>query len=121
MKNYLIVVAAMFMIGGYALAEESETGYLTASNTGTVSGVNSQPLAMGDYVTMTDGNMMVIRSGMMELMDVNITLPNGTVVMKNGSYRLPNGSVNKMKDGDRIDVNGNLSSDKVHKINNPAH
>ena len=60
-----------------------------------------------DGYVMKDGKVMKIKDGKFTTLDKDVTLSNGTVIMKNGSYMK---GENKMmlKEGELIDLQGNV-------------
>jgi hypothetical protein len=63
---------------------------------------------MKDCIMMKDGKMMVEKGGSTMEMKEDMTLSNGTMVMKDGSVKTKDGKMMKMKDGDCIYMNGKM-------------
>jgi hypothetical protein len=61
-----------------------------------------------DGFMMKDGKMMMVNSGKFTPMVRDITLPNGTKVMKTGSYMLKGGAKMMLKEGEELDMEGNM-------------
>lgn len=64
--------------------------------------------ATPDGFMMKDGKMMMVNDGKFTPMVRDITLPNGTKVMKAGSYMLKGGVKMMLKEGEELDMEGNL-------------
>ena len=54
---------------------------------------------MGDQITMKDGKMMMVRNGEMMPLDEDLTLADGTRVMRNGQVLMANGTARMMREG----------------------
>ncbi|TKK66305.1 hypothetical protein FC093_17115 [Ilyomonas limi] len=61
-----------------------------------------------DHIMMMSGKMMIIKSGKSTMMDKDIKLGDGTVVMRDGKVKTKDGKVMRMKDGDMIYMNGKM-------------
>ena len=57
---------------------------------------------------MKDGKLMMVKEGNMTLVQKDITLSNGTLIMSDGNYMEKGKSKMKLNDGDHIDMNGNM-------------
>jgi len=55
------------------------------------------------------GKMMMVNNGKYTIMFKNVTLPEGTVVMSNGYFIKKGGPKIKLKEGEFIDMEGNLT------------
>ena len=65
-----------------------------------------------DGYVMKEGKVMKIKDGKFTTLDKDVTLSNGTVIMKNGSY-MKNGETKMMlKEGEHIDLQGNVKNYK---------
>lgn len=95
MKKYLLVFAALFLLNGIAHAVDMYPG-------------DNQDAMTKNYVTLNGGKMMMVISGTKVLMDTDMSLSNGTVVMKDGTYLLKDGNIMMMREGERMDMNGNM-------------
>ena len=58
---------------------------------------------------MKDGKMMIVKDGNLMLIQKDITLSNGTVIMADGNYMEKGKSKMKLKDGDHVDMDGNMT------------
>jgi hypothetical protein len=56
----------------------------------------------GDQITMKDGKMMVVRNGETMPLDEDITLADGTRVMRNGQILMANGTARMMREGETM-------------------
>ena len=65
-----------------------------------------------DRVFMKDGQMMLIKNGDSTLMDENVTLSSGGVVMKDGLVKYQNGKTVQLKNGQYINL---VTEEKVSK------
>ena len=59
-----------------------------------------------DHIVMQDGRVMIMRSGEMKPMEEEMTLPDGTRVMIDGTVWDTNGSLRMMAEGETILVQG---------------
>ena len=71
-----------------------------------------------DCVMMEGGKMMVMKGGNTMAMDKDMTLPNGTMVMTDGTVKTKDGKTMMMKDGDCVYMNGKMSKMKMDKMKN---
>lgn len=65
-----------------------------------------------DGVMMQNGKMMVVKDNRTTLLENDMTLSNGIIIMRNGSYMRKGGTKKNFKDGDHMDMSGNLISMK---------
>ena len=63
---------------------------------------------MKDCVMMKDSKMMVMKDGKTMMMDQDMTMKNGTMVMKDGTVKTKDGKTSMMKEGDSMDMNGKV-------------
>ena len=59
-----------------------------------------------DHILMQDGRVMIMRNGQMKPMDEEMTLPDGTRVMIDGTMWDVNGTTRMMAEGETILVQG---------------
>lgn len=57
---------------------------------------------MGDQITMKDGKVMVLRNGETVPMEEDVTMADGTRVMRNGQVLMANGTARMMREGETI-------------------
>ena len=69
---------------------------------------------MKDCVMMKDGKMMMMKDGKTMNMDKDMTMSNGTMVMKDGTVKMRDGKTMMMKNGDHMYMNGKM--DKMGKM-----
>lgn len=60
----------------------------------------------GDHVTMRDGKMMVVRNGETVPMEEDVTMADGTRVMRNGQVLMANGTARMMREGETMSMDG---------------
>ncbi len=84
MKKYLMIVAALVLSSGLAVAMDT----------------------MKDGVMMKDGKVMMMKDGKSMAMDKDMTMSDGTKVMKDGTVMKKDGSKMMMKDGESMDMSG---------------
>ena len=65
--------------------------------------------ATPDGFFMKDGKMMMVNDGKFAMMVRDVTLPNGTMVMSTGYYMKKGGSKTELKEGEHIDMDGNVT------------
>lgn len=59
-----------------------------------------------------DGRMMQVKDGNLMLIEKDITLSNGTIIMADGNYMEKGKSKAMLKEGERVDMNGNITKSK---------
>ena len=77
-------------------------------------GANSHP----DGVIMQNGKMMKVKNGQMTSIDQDMTMSNGTKIMSDGTCIKKDGTKINMKEGQHMDMSGNMISKKNNKENN---
>jgi hypothetical protein len=71
-----------------------------------------------DGVMMQNGKMMKVKNGQATVLDQDMTLSNGTTIKSNGTCKKKDGSKVMLKEGQHIDMSGNLTSTKPNKDKN---
>ncbi|MGA2091013.1 MAG: DUF6799 domain-containing protein [Endomicrobiales bacterium] len=106
MRNYVAVITALFLLNGYVLASDSNKDDMSVKpDTSTL----NHTKMLQDYVMMKNSKMYVVIDGIKNTLDSDMTLLNGTVMMKDGTYRLEDGTIMKMKEGEKMDMDGDLT------------
>lgn len=59
-----------------------------------------------DGFTMQNGKMMIIKNGKVTMMEKDVTLSDGTVIMRNGYYMKKGGKKMMMSEGQHMDIYG---------------
>ena len=60
----------------------------------------------GESISVQDGRVMIMRNGEMQPMEEEMTLPDGTRVMMDGTMRDTNGTIRMLAEGETILVDG---------------
>lgn len=72
-------------------------------------------MKMKKVFAMKDGKMMVMKGDKSKVLDKDITLPNGTQIMKDGKVMMKDGTSAMLKEGEMIDMEGKISAMADHK------
>jgi hypothetical protein len=72
-------------------------------------------MKMKDCVMMEGGKMMVMKDGKTMDMNEDMTMKNGTMVMKDGTVKMKSGKTAMLKDGECVYMNGSMSKMKMMK------
>jgi hypothetical protein len=71
---------------------------------------------MKDCCTMKDGKMVCMKDGKTMAMTMDMTLKNGTTVMKDGTVKMKDGKTMMMKNGDAVDMDGKMMKMPMDKM-----
>lgn len=69
---------------------------------------NPADMSHPDGVMMQDGKMVMVKAGRMVSLNHEMTMDNGIVVMSNGSYMKKGGTKMMFKEGEHMDMSGNM-------------
>lgn len=69
-----------------------------------------------DGVMMKNGKLMMVKSGNLTIMDHEMSMGNGTKVMSDGTILKKDGTKMIMKEGQHMDMSGNMTNTKTKKI-----
>jgi hypothetical protein len=75
----------------------------------------TKPGMVRDHVMIKDGKSVVVKDGKFMLLEEEMTMPNGVVVMPNGSYTTKEGKTLKLKEGEKMTMDGKLVGMPVSK------
>ena len=121
MKNiYLIMVATLMVSGVYCqvsypnfqdslikkMHENITTGDYYFDMTRLDSNIEYRNVK--DDIVMQGGQLKIVRSGRLYLLNNPVTLKNGTIVLTDGIINMTNGSTPSLKEDDYIDMDGNI-------------
>jgi len=104
MKKIMIAVFVLLMGSYGAYAQDGQKKDTSAHH---------HMMPMKDCVMMKDGKLTVIKGGKHMDMTEDMTLSNGTTVMKDGSVKMKDGSTTTLKDGDCIYMDGKIKRGKM--------
>jgi hypothetical protein len=104
MKKLLILASVFVCTAGAVSAQDSTGQKMNKMDHG------KMDHKMKDCVMMKDGKMMVMKDGQKTEMTEDMTLTNGTTVMKDGSVKTSDGKTMTLKNGDWVDMDGKMGS-----------
>ncbi|MBW8332924.1 MAG: hypothetical protein K0M40_12950 [Prolixibacteraceae bacterium] len=112
-KKALFAIAVVAITtGAYAQTnEQNSTKSQDIKNKNTLDkniNQNSDGYNHPDGYMMQNGKIVMIKNGKITPVDKDVTLSNGTMIMKNGSYIKKGGSEIKFKEGEHMDMTGNM-------------
>lgn len=124
MRKIILVFAAIaFSAGAYAQTDSTSRRMFPPGTNNTNDGMNrdgdinnSQDNIQNDQVDksypdgvmMQNGKMMMVKEGRITILDHDMTMSNGTNVRSDGTYIKKDGSKIKMKDGQYMDLAGDI-------------
>ena len=76
--------------------------------------------AKKDCIMMKDGKLLQTKDGKTAELTEDVTLPNGTVVMKDGNVKMKDGTTKMLKDGDQIWMDGKMTHMSMKKHAKPS-
>lgn len=76
-----------------------------------------QKTQLKDVFVMKDSKMWQIKAGEKSEMTADVTLVNGTIVMANGTVKKTDGQAITLKNGQFVDLEGNIGEWKDDSIN----
>jgi hypothetical protein len=71
---------------------------------------------MTDGCMMHNGKMMVMKNGITMPMEKDMVMKNGTTCMTTGECKVKDGKSMMMKEGDCMDINGKMCTDKMKNM-----
>jgi hypothetical protein len=71
-----------------------------------------------DGVVMQDGKLMKVTNGQLVALDQDLTLSNGTKIMRDGTLVKEDGTRTLLEEGQHLDMMGNLTPAEEHKDRN---
>ena len=122
MKKLILVFAAVAISAG-AYAQVDSTNSKTSpqdlnnsknQNTQTYSAYDLHP----DGVLMKDGKLMVVKNGKKTTLDQDMSMSNGTKIKTDGNYTKKDGSTMRLKEGEHMDMEGNINLMNSNNDNN---
>lgn len=120
MKKLILVFAAIVITAGAYAQTDSTNMKLSQNNTNKNQNMQNNPVdkSYKDGVIMHNGKMMKVKNGQTTSFDKDITMSNGTKMMSNGTYIKKDGTRMTMKEGQQMDMSGNIIPMKTIKDNN---
>lgn len=100
----LLLFTIIFSVGAFA------------QNPATAKAGNTSGVQMRDGFVMKKGKVIVIKNGQSTILEKDIALNNGTLVMADGSVKMKNGETRKLGEGDYISVSGATGKMKHGKM-----
>jgi hypothetical protein len=116
MKKLIVVfIAIAISTGAYAQAD-STNRKTSPKDMNKNQNVQNNPVDKShpDGVMMQNGKMMKVKNGQMTILDQDMTLSNGTKVMSDGTYINKDGAKMMLKEGQHMDMSGNMIPMKTH-------
>ncbi len=71
-----------------------------------------------DGVVMQDGKLMMVKNGKRTTLDHEMTMTNGTKITTDGNYTKKDGTTMKWKEGEHMDMSGNMNTENTKKDRN---
>lgn len=113
MKKLIFVLAALALSFG-AFAQTDTT--MKKMDHDKMMNHDKMDMSKTDGCLMMGGKMMMIKNGKMSPMNKPMTMGNGTKMMVDGTCVKKDGTKVKMKEGDHMDMEGNMHPMKETKI-----
>lgn len=104
MKKFLFLAFAFVCTAGAVSAQDSASHHMHGAAHHKMGGDHM----MKDCVMMKDGKVMVMKHGQHSELTEDLTLDNGTMVMKDGTVKTSDGKTMMLKDGEWIGMDGKM-------------
>lgn len=122
MKKVILLFAAIAITAGaYAQTDSTNTKLSPRDmNHKQIQHMQHSPVheSHPDGVMMKNGKMMMVKNGQFTALDHEMIMKNGTKVMADGTCTKKDGTKMLMKDGEHLDMSGNLTPSKAKKDKN---
>ncbi len=134
MKKLIFVLAAFTLIvGAYAQTDSTNRKMNPADITNPNDGLHQNRMdknqnhkmqnnpvdkSQPDGVMMQNGKMVMLKNGKTTNLDHDLTLSNGTKIMSDGTYIKKDGTKMKIKEGQYMDMSGNIIPMNTNKDKN---
>ena len=105
-KMMLTFVAAALVLIGSANAQTQTTTKTKAK--GDMKDKPMQSNALRDGIMMHGGKLIVMKEGKASTLTEDMTLANGTMIRRDGSIKMKDGTTSMLKNGDHMDMDGNI-------------
>lgn len=120
-KLILVFVAIAITVGAYAQTGSTNDKMSPRDmNNNQNQNVQNKPVNKShpDGIMMQNGKMMQVKNGQMTSIDHDMTLSNGTKIMSDGTCVKKDGTKMTMKEGQHLDMSGNMIPMKTNKDKN---
>lgn len=107
MKKLIMVFAIVGACTSTAVAQDSSATTTTTTTTPAASDKMGSH-QMKDCVMLKDGKVMVMKGSAVTALNGDLTLTNGTVVKSDGTVKASDGTTMKLKEGEKIDMDGKM-------------
>ncbi|KAA9340703.1 DUF6799 domain-containing protein [Adhaeribacter soli] len=129
MKNLVSVLAGFLFVFLACTSTQAQSTSGTGTEVtrkskakGEMSGTTTMPSnAMREGVMMEGDKILITRNGQTTIMTKDTTFANGTMIMSNGMVKMADGTTMNMKNGDRMDMNGNMMQGRMSQENHEGH
>ena len=112
MKKLFIVMVASTLCTGLFAQTDKDKKMEKMEHAGKM---EKGSMKMKDCVMMEDGKMMVMKNGETMALDNDMTMKNGTMVMKDGTVKMKDGKTMTLKNGECVYMDGRMSKMKMMK------
>jgi hypothetical protein len=110
MKNLKLVILAMVISGSAAYAQYDTTTNRQSDRSSSWGQSDTLMKNHPDGYYYKDGKTYAVKNGQKTEVDREVTLSDGTVITKDGSYTKRGGTSTKFKEGEYIDMDGNVAT-----------
>ena len=119
-KLFLIFVAIAVTAGAYAQIDSTYKMSPQDINNKQNQNTQNNPVdkLQTDGVVMQNGKMMQVKNGQTTVLDQDVTMSNGTKIMTDGTCIKKDGSKMMLKEGQHVDLAGNMIPMKTNKDKN---
>ena len=122
MKKLILVFVAIVIGAGAYAQTDSTNRKLSHMDMNKYHNQNMQTSPVDqthpDGIMMRNGKILVVKKGKMTILDKDMTMSNGTIIQSDGTYIKKDGTTMMMKEGQHVDMSGNIISVKTNKEKN---
>jgi hypothetical protein len=104
----LIISLVVITISGAAFCQDTSVGKMKDTS------MNKMHHMMKDCVMMKDGKVKQWKAGQITTVSSPVMLTNGATVASDGTVKMKDGTTTMLKDGQYIDMDGNIGTMKDH-------
>jgi len=120
MKKLILVFVAVAITAGAYAQPDSLNRKMNLQDNRQYQNVQNNPVdkSLADGYVMQNGKIMQVKNGQTTLLERDITMSNGTKITGDGTCIKKDGSKMKFKEGQHMDMSGNMGPLKTNKDKN---